>query len=341
MTESHIPAISVIIPVYNAEKHLVECLDSVCNQTLKDIEIICVNDGSTDSSPLILAKYAKDDSRIQLITQQNSGPGCARNRGISVAQGEYLAFIDSDDYWDPELLEKVYSKIKADDSDICLYPYNIFNQNTGKMTPISHIGWLPRKQPFSPDHYSNRIFQMSPAGPGFRLYKRQLILQNKLEFLTQNLAEDLYFVCLAMVFAKRICYINDFLYIVRRGITENISSSLAKFPRETHYSLLMIKQRLEAAHLYEPYRSSFRITAISCSEYIFWHVPPEILPKQEREHMLAELDIADKPFITEYHGNDTISEGRFQLLKRMYNNYGIDYTYRFLMQTICSYLHIE
>ena len=93
------PKISVIIPVYNVEKYLSECLDSVISQTLKDIEIICVNDGSTDNSLQILKEYASKDTRIKIIDKENEGQGYARKVGLDVANGEYILFCDSDYYY--------------------------------------------------------------------------------------------------------------------------------------------------------------------------------------------------------------------------------------------------
>ena len=107
MTET--AKVSVIIPIYNAEGFLRNCLDSVVNQTLRDIEIICVNDGSTDRSELILSEYRQEDSRIKLIRLENSGAGAARNRGIRSARGDYIAFLDADDlYPEAATLEKLY-----------------------------------------------------------------------------------------------------------------------------------------------------------------------------------------------------------------------------------------
>lgn len=111
------PLVSVIIPVYNAEKYLTECIDSVCCQTLQDIEIICVDDGSTDQSSLILAEYAAKDDRIRIITQPNAGEIAARNSGIQAASGQWLGFVDSDDKVKPDLYERLLSngiKYQAD-----------------------------------------------------------------------------------------------------------------------------------------------------------------------------------------------------------------------------------
>ena len=99
------PEISVVIPFYNVQKYLKQCLDSVVNQTFNDIEIICIDDGSSDSSLDILNEYAKKDDRFKILTQENKGPSYTRNRGIDTAQGKYLYFMDSDDYIEPESLE--------------------------------------------------------------------------------------------------------------------------------------------------------------------------------------------------------------------------------------------
>ena len=106
--------ISVVVPVYNVEKYLKECIDSIINQTLEDIEIICVNDGSTDSSLEILNNFAEQDNRIKVITQSNQGLSAARNTGIKYANGEYISFIDSDDYIDTSLYETLVKYLPAE-----------------------------------------------------------------------------------------------------------------------------------------------------------------------------------------------------------------------------------
>ncbi|MCM1338656.1 MAG: glycosyltransferase [Muribaculaceae bacterium] len=110
--------ISIIIPVYNAEKFLRRCLDSLINQTLKDIEIICVNDSSTDNSLAILNEYAQIDNRIVVISQENSGPSEARNRGLDIAKGEYIGFVDSDDWVSLDYFENLYNAAKENNADI-------------------------------------------------------------------------------------------------------------------------------------------------------------------------------------------------------------------------------
>ena len=111
------PKVSVIIPVYNVEKYLGECLDSVLRQTLEDIEIICVDDGSTDGSAKMLAEYAAKDPRIRIITQANAGLSAARNVGMDAATGKYIYFLDSDDYIKDDAMEKCFSICERDGLD--------------------------------------------------------------------------------------------------------------------------------------------------------------------------------------------------------------------------------
>lgn len=113
-----IPKVSVIVPIYNVEKYLAKCLNSLINQTLKEIEIICVNDGSTDNSLKILENFEKNDSRIKVVSQQNMGLSGARNTGLNIATGEYIGFVDSDDWVDLEFFEKLYNVAKENSADI-------------------------------------------------------------------------------------------------------------------------------------------------------------------------------------------------------------------------------
>ena len=116
------PLISIIIPIYNVEKYIAKAIESCINQTYKDIEIVCINDGSTDNSSNILNEYAQKDSRIKVIDKINEGVSVARNTGIEASQGEYLLFLDADDwYCDNQVIEKVYSKIQSDKFDVLYF----------------------------------------------------------------------------------------------------------------------------------------------------------------------------------------------------------------------------
>lgn len=123
------PVISVIVPIYNVEKYLKKCIDSIINQTLKDIEIILVDDGSTDNSPKILDDYAKKDKRVKVIHKENGGQGSARNEGLNIARGKYIGFVDSDDWIDLNMYEELYKDIVENNSDISVCSRKVFDEN--------------------------------------------------------------------------------------------------------------------------------------------------------------------------------------------------------------------
>ena len=125
--------VSVIVPVYNVEKYIRKCLDSLVNQTLEDIEIIVVNDGSKDSSIDILKEYAEKHNNIKVYEKENGGLSDARNYGLQFATGKYIAFLDSDDYVDVNLYKRMYEKAKAEDSDMveCNF-YWVYDNKTKK-----------------------------------------------------------------------------------------------------------------------------------------------------------------------------------------------------------------
>ena len=106
--QTHTPKVSILVPIFNVEKYLRQCLDSIVNQTLKDIEIICINDGSTDSSPAIIDEFAKNDPRIVILTKTNSGYGDSMNQGLKKATGEYIGIVESDDWVDIDMFENLY-----------------------------------------------------------------------------------------------------------------------------------------------------------------------------------------------------------------------------------------
>lgn len=127
------PEISVIIPVYNTARFLSACLDSVLDQTFADTEIICVDDGSTDDSLQILRRYEKRDGRVKVLTQRNARQGAARNRGLEIAAGRYVMFVDSDDWLDNDALEVLCRRAAADDADIVLTGTRLYDENGGSL----------------------------------------------------------------------------------------------------------------------------------------------------------------------------------------------------------------
>lgn len=213
---SSYPKISVIIPIYNTAKYLNQCLDSVANQTLNDIEIICVDDGSTDKSLEIVSDYAKSDKRIKIIKQKNQGTAVARNKAMKVARGEFLAFIDSDD-WYPDLLslEKLYKVAKDNKVKIAGGSFSEYDSNTGEVvTDYTDRGHLEAYQFKSEGIIKYKDWQSDLGWIRF-IYNRKMILDNDIYFPKLTRHEDPVFLVNAMVAAKKFYAITDVVYRYR------------------------------------------------------------------------------------------------------------------------------
>ena len=195
------PKVSIIIPVYNVEKYLKKCLDSVVNQTLKDIEIIVVNDGSPDNSQKIIDEYAKKYSQIASYTKKNGGLSDARNYGIKKSKGEYLAFIDSDDFIDHDMIKKMYNKAVKENLDIVVCNSVEVYENGLKREIKSNLK-------MSNDTVKNYL--ISPPMACTRIYKRSLF--DSFQFKKGILYEDLELTPKFVTKTKHIGFIDEGLY---------------------------------------------------------------------------------------------------------------------------------
>lgn len=182
------PKVSIVIPCYNVEKYLRQCLDSVINQTLHEIEIICVNDGSTDSTLLILQQYASEDARIKIIDKPNGGYGESMNRGFDLASGEYLGIVESDDYADPDMFEKLYACAKKHDLDVVKSGFFFYySKPTEQNTPRVIASPITSKRTFCPvtDFQSKRemveFFNIKPT-IWSAIYRADFIRGNHIRF---------------------------------------------------------------------------------------------------------------------------------------------------------------
>ena len=213
--------VSIIIPVYNVEDYLEECLDSVLDQSLKDIEIICVDDCSTDNSLNILNNYAKKDSRIKIIkNSENKGQGFSRNVGIKHAIGEYVGFVDSDDWIDTKLFELTYNEAKKLDLDLLLFKSFAFDNKTGELTDFNK-DYLSFK---CLDGLDKLIFTHKDTkqvtcnisvSPWEKIYKREFLVNNNFLFPEDIIFEDEVFFYKVYLNAKRVSLFDDYLYYYR------------------------------------------------------------------------------------------------------------------------------
>ena len=212
------PKISIIIPVYNVEKYLRECLDSCINQTLEDIEIICVDDYSTDNSYKILEEYQQKDSRIKIFRQEkNNKQGAARNRGLEIATGEYVWFVDSDDYIDTNACQILYDAIKEFDVDmLCFSALKFVDTNDGRefiYDEYCHQGVQINKIYYPKTNWKDICFSNLNVSACMYLTKKNAI--EKLQFREGVWHEDTDFTPILLASVDSFCYTPYTAYFYR------------------------------------------------------------------------------------------------------------------------------
>ena len=248
--------VSVIIPVYNVEKYLRQNLDSVANQTLKDIEVICVDDGSTDSSFEIVKEYAEKDPRFIAVSQENGGAGAARNNGLRRARGKYLSFLDSDDFFDERMLEEAYNKAEETKADFVVFRSDQYYEETKEFKNVSwtlRYAEIPPYQPFGRRAMTDNVFKVFVGWAWDKLYNREFVLNNNLWFQEQRTSNDMLFVFSAVAIAKKIACVekDKILAHQRRNNKDSLSNTREKSWDCFYKALLALKQRLVDEGIYK------------------------------------------------------------------------------------------
>lgn len=216
------PKVSIILPIYNVEKYLDRCMDSLLNQTLKDIEIIMVDDGSPDNCPQMCDEYAKKDSRVKVVHKKNGGLGFARNSGLDIANGEYVAFVDSDDYVGFDMYKTLYDRAEADKCDAVF---------CGFRTEVRENKWMYSDEVDADKLWKGKDVQqfmlnMIASGAGVKaerlyqmsvwhsIYKRSLIDENHLRFVSERevASEDIPFQVDFLSKANTVAYVSKTFY---------------------------------------------------------------------------------------------------------------------------------
>lgn len=217
--------ISVIIPVYNVEKYLSKCLNSLICQSFQDIEFICINDGSTDNSLNLLEQYALKDSRIKVITQPNKGPACARNKGLSIATGEYISFVDSDDFVENDAYERLYSIAKVKRADLIVYNANAFSNQRIPVENWIHERIHSKRNKFYSHFNTKIIFKEKGTRPFLWLHmvKASVLRDYNIHFNEDlTLGEDQAFQMLYLPYCRRVAFVSHVFYNYRIGNRESL-----------------------------------------------------------------------------------------------------------------------
>lgn len=321
------PKVSVIIPVYNVEKYLRQCLDSVVNQTLTDIEIICVDDCSTDNSLSILKEYAEKDSRIKIIEQkENQGQGVARNDALKVATGEYVGFVDSDDWIELNAFQTLYDYAKANDAQVVHFNFVEYNEHSGKYKKNAfaesfkkkfHYDLLTYKK-YSKDIVKKELFTFI----GYvcnRISKREFLAENRIRFATTKTLEDIFFAIGVILSAKDIYFLDEYLYYYRIRQNSTINSRDGKNEEYAYENIKQLKSYLEEYHLFDKYQQEYRDYCVIAFALIYRQIPIEKLEDYKAKCKSFLTSKEYKKFCKIIKGNKSIFQQIFSIKSKKEN----------------------
>lgn len=289
--------VSIVVPVYNSEKYLEKCLDSIINQTYDDIEVILIDDGSSDRSLQICNSYAKNDERIIVNHQKNSGVSTARNNGIKLANGKYICFVDSDDIVHKDYIKKLVDNTNKNTLAIC--QIEKFNENINFSSEKDSIINLSKKDFID----LCRMFLLNT--PCCKLYNLDIIRKNNISFDKRvSLGEDLLFNLDYLDYIEKIVIIEQKLYYYRVGNTGTLTSIYNPKIHETHFLLFdkyteffgKISMNNDDLIIYDSYRFNFILSIIdnefSNKELSFWqnyHKVKKLLKKDKMQSAINKI----------------------------------------------------
>lgn len=273
--------VSVIVPVYNVENYLAAALDSIISQTVKDIEIICINDGSVDSSAEILEKYALFDKRIKIINQENNGPSSARNTGIKEAKGEYIAFVDSDDRVSPLMIERLYEKALATEADFVYCNVIWYNCKTRKYFCVQNGVSETVEKDFPEDFFTEEsvnapLYFEIPCSAWNKLYKTEFLKTNNILFKEDVIFEDVPFFTEVYLKADRIGFDKEKYYIYSANRPESIVSEGDRRYFDAFKIIEICRQLFHDENKWEKYKTFWLIHEIKTLLIDLYKIQPEL-----------------------------------------------------------------
>lgn len=250
--------LSIIIPVYNVEKYISLCLESILKQSFKDYEIVCVNDGSSDNSLSVLQNFKQKDNRITIIDKQNEGSGIARNTALAIAKGEYVYFIDGDDWLEDNALGKMILKADELNTDIL-----IFGGLSYYETQVRKGGYSADKLP---KKYFNKVFASKdikkdvfkfPSTAWTKLYRRDFLIKNNIKFQNIKVGQDQLPFFHSMITAERIAILPENLYCYRKNRKGAVTAVKKKKNFSPIYVFYGIEEMLKSENLLDDYKAIF------------------------------------------------------------------------------------
>ena len=297
--------VSIVIPVYNAGNYLKESLDSLLNQTLDDIEIICVNDGSKDNSLDILNDFHKKDSRVIVLNQENHGASYSRNQGMKIAKGEYIYFFDADDKLVSDAMEKLYDNALRNQSDFAMFKLVRFDESSIKKTSIFDFEKVFKDVDFDNFTFSHKdlgeeVMNASYA-PWTKFYRKEFLDKYGFEFPDVPAYNDILFHVKSMLKASKISFVPEYLHYYRLDNSASITNDPSK-----HLHIFEVIKSVEDFLLEENFMQEyknefdyFRLTQIS--RHAVSPLSEEYLFKAKEE--FSKIDVSNNVIIKEKHLN--------------------------------------
>ena len=274
--------LSIVIPIFNNEKYLKPLLDSIINQTYKDLEIICVDDGSTDTTNLILKEYQNKDKRIKILFQDHKGPASARNYGLENATGEYISFIDSDDIVSVNLYKQITNILSKQKFDIIIFNAGFYD-NKKKITK-KRIFFTPKTLKGYEDEYSCLTYKnfkyifFEQESIVNKVFKRSFLNENNIKFEENSNFEDSLFNFNTILKAKSISMLNKRLYLYRQGHNNTMNSKIFAPNSRMIFEIFANTDKMKEVILtdYPELKEHFLDSTIQKYTYYFMHSPKKI-----------------------------------------------------------------
>ncbi len=289
--------VSVIIPVFNAEKYISTCIESLISQSYSDFEIICVDDGSTDNSPRILQQYMSMDPRIKIIEQKNQFAGNARNTGMEVASGKYCMFLDVDDFFEKNMIELQVRQIERDHGDICICDADIYDDQAGTFRKSE---WLLAKSyiphvPFNREEIKDHIFFIKTPAAWNMIISSAFIKEHALKFQETKNTNDLYFTYAVLNLAQKITVVDMVLVHYRIGTGSNLQSGNDKSPLDFCRAFLKLKELLIEKGIFDEVKRGYISLYLTNFEYHMFTLQSvqsfEVLYDYFKENGRQELEL--------------------------------------------------
>ena len=278
------PKFSIIIPVYNVEKYLRESLNSIANQTLTEFEVICINDGSTDNSLSLLEEYAQKDARFKIISQENQGQGVARNKGLKIAEGEYIVFLDPDDWLETNALEEIYTYFKQTKADVIEFNYKEYNDYSGKFRFINLANRI--KKTYNYDLCQKKYYSWKDVKKGClyklelhvwaRAYSKKFLDNINARFAPTKHGEDHLFAHIVLLNANKIYYLDQYLYNYRCR-KDSAVNSISDNNFGIFQNVELTKNYLIKNNFYEELEKEFKDYQIMAMSWHCKNVPSDML----------------------------------------------------------------